>query len=65
MDAPKSYGTVLNSALGYVPVLIETTPEGLTQVSDKGSEHEDYVEAKREAVRMADKANVPFLRTID
>lgn len=45
----------------YVAVLIDKTPEGIVQVSDKGEEHEDFVDAKREAVEMARRADIHYL----
>jgi hypothetical protein len=45
----------------YVAVLIDKTPEGIVQVSDKGEEHEDFIAAKREAVEMALRADIRYL----
>lgn len=56
------YTTVQPTSDGrYVAVLIDSTPEGIVQVSDRGEEHEDFIDAKREAVEMARRADIRYL----
>lgn len=58
---PHPYVTVQVASTGYVAVLIVMTPNGFAQVSERGDEHGDFVEAKREAVQMAKRHGCLYL----